>query len=104
LPADAHDTGPKKTSGFDLAFAARGARAAAQLPEAWVSSTPRVLPALSLYSPTAVQLPADAHDTEPKKTTGLAAAFAGRGARTPVAQVPEAWVSSSPCRWSALSV
>jgi hypothetical protein len=66
------------------------------VPEVWVSSSPWVLFEWSVYWPTAVQLPADAHDTDSTATNAYDAALAGRGACTPVAQVPEVSVSSSP--------
>ena len=70
---------------------------------AWLTSSPWVRPELSKYVPAAVQLPAETHDTENKKPLGFAAAFAGRGAWTPVAQVPDVWVSSTPGKPPELS-
>ena len=61
----------------------------------WVSSSPWVLPELSVWLPAAVQLPAEAHDTEPTPAPGFDPALAGRGASA-AAQVPAVWVSSSP--------
>jgi hypothetical protein len=53
-----------------------------------------------------VQFPAEAHDTEPqfsvpahpapRETLGCLPAFAGSGASTPVAHVPEVSLNSSP--------
>ena len=78
----------------------------AQVPEVWVSNSPWRLPELSVYSPTAVQLPAEEHDTDSKRvaTDGLVPALAGSGALMPVAQRPLVWVSNSPCCLPELSV
>ena len=46
--------------------------------------------------PAATQEDADAHATEPGKTAGSAAAFAGSGASAAVHDVPDP-VTSSPC-------
>lgn len=69
-----------------------------------VTSIPWRLPELSKSSPTAVQLPGNAHDTpdENRNGFGLVAAPAGRGARA-AAQLPEVWVSSTPWRLPELS-
>ena len=97
LPAEAHDTEVRLTAGLDPAFAGKGAWVpAAQVPPVWVSSSPWLLPELSQYLPTAVQLPAEAHDTEFRLMAWVDWAFLGRAAWVPVAQVPAVWVSSSP--------
>ena len=54
------------------------------VPELSVSSNPWSLPALSKESPTALQLPTEGHDTEPRPTPGFDLAFGGRLASTPV--------------------
>ena len=53
--------------------------------------------------PTAVQLPADAHDTDRRLYCGGEPAFAGRVASTPVAHAPAVSLNSSPCRLPELS-
>src|SRR2546430_2332734 len=55
--------------------------------------------------PTALQLPAEAHDTDlrPTGARGLDPAFAGRLASTPVAHVPAVSVSRTPCLLPELS-
>src|SRR3974390_764004 len=59
---------------------------------------------LGRYVPTAVQFPADGHETEVRLTCGPDAASAGRTASTPVAQCPAFSVSNSPCWAPAPSV
>src|SRR5262249_36557143 len=92
------------------AFAGRGASAPAdQLPAVSVSSSPCWLSALSVYAPTALQFPADAHETETTKPPPVPAALdgrasAGRAPPTPRDQLPAVSVSSSPCSLPALSV
>jgi hypothetical protein len=54
------------------------------------------LPELSVYLPTALQFPADAHDTELSTTLGLAPAPAGRVAATAVPHAPELSLTSKP--------
>jgi hypothetical protein len=66
------------------------------VPEVWVRSNPCPLPELSSYEPTAVQFPAEAHETELRATSGFVAAFAGSFASTPAAHVPPVSVSNRP--------
>src|SRR5437762_2441693 len=95
LPAEAHDTELRPTKGFDPAFAGRPASTpVAHVPAVSVSSNPRTLDELSLYEPTALQLPAEGHDTESRKGLGYDPPFAGMAASTPVAHVPAVSVSS----------
>src|SRR5207245_11628432 len=83
LPAEVHDA-ERPTSGFDPAFAGRTASTpAAHIPAVLVSSRPWVWPELSSYVPTALQLPADGHDSEYGKTWGAEPAFGGKIAAAP---------------------
>ncbi|TMM14641.1 MAG: hypothetical protein E6G00_00145 [Actinobacteria bacterium] len=66
------------------------------MPAVSVNSSPCLWLELSVYSPTALQLPAEAHETELMETRGSAPAFAGRLASTPAVHVPAVSVSSSP--------
>ncbi|TMM08239.1 MAG: hypothetical protein E6G00_12845 [Actinobacteria bacterium] len=92
------------TRGFDPAFAGGVASTPVDhVPAVSVNSRPCAWFELSTYWPTALQLPAEAHDTELRMTPGLDPAFAGRLASTPVDHVPAVSVSSSPCRWPELS-
>src|SRR5881227_2644395 len=52
----------------------------------------------------ALQLPAGAHETDGRMTFGFDPALAGSPASTAFAHVPAVSVSSSPCRWPALSM
>src|SRR5437763_1943832 len=98
LPAEAHDTDARLTAGLVPAFAGRLASTpVAHVPAVSVSSSPCAWPEPSLYVPTALQLPAEAHETDATLTAGLVPAFTGRLASTPVAHVPAVSVISSPC-------
>jgi hypothetical protein len=91
FPAEAHDTGPRETSGCIRAFAGHDASTpAAQMPDVSVNSSPCEWPELSVYSPTALQFPAEAHDTDSTPASGLVLAFAGSDASTPTAQFVDA--------------
>src|SRR3989442_449213 len=64
-PAGAHDSERRVARGFDPAFAGGVASApVAHVPALSVSSRPCAWFELSSYWATALQLPADAHDTE----------------------------------------
>jgi hypothetical protein len=91
--------------GLDPAFAGRAASTpVAHTPPVSDKSKPSVFPAVSVYQPTALQFPAEAHDTAGRLTFGLDPAFAGKIASTPCPQVPPVSVSRRPCWWPALSV
>ena len=55
-------------------------------PAVSLSSSPFCSSELSVYLPTAPQLPGEAHETERRETCGLEAALTGNGACTPVSQ------------------
>ena len=94
LPAEAQDSEAKLTFGFAAAPAGRGASTpGTQVPAVSVSNSPWESPEKSKVSPTAVQLPAEAHDTELRSAS---VEPPGRDAWTPGAQVPAVSVSSSP--------
>src|ERR1039458_1246702 len=81
---------------------------AAHVPDVSLNSSPwswrREPPEVSSYAPTAVQFPAETHDTESRKTFGFVPAFAGREASTPAAHLPDVSLNNSPCDWPKLSV
>src|SRR5947208_3135353 len=96
-PADAHDTEWRLTLGSVAAPAGRVASTpAVHVSALSVSSRPCWWPELSAYQPTALQLPADGHDTELRLTPGSVAAPAGRVASTPAAHTPPPSASSTP--------
>src|SRR5262252_8350097 len=63
LPADAHDTEPVP----DPEAVPGTAMAVPQVPLTWLTTNAAVLRELSRYCPPALQLPAEAHDTEVMK-------------------------------------
>src|SRR5438876_781088 len=86
VPVAADDARRWITSGGAPSFAGRLASTpVAHVPAVSLSSSPGWWFELSRYWPTAPQLPADAHDTELRKTAGFAPAFAGRLVSTPLA-------------------
>jgi hypothetical protein len=91
-PADGHDTELRATCGSEAGAGLLGSitSVAVHAPPDWLSSNPCVLllPVLSLYEPTAAQLPGDAHETELTMVPLKLAALPGVGAFTPVAQLP----------------
>src|ERR1700685_1073476 len=66
-------------------------------PECSLNNKPSGLFELSTYTPTAVQLPGEEHDTDDRLAFGLLAALAGRTASTPCRHTPPLSVNSSPC-------
>jgi hypothetical protein len=98
LPADAHDTELRTTAGLALAPTGRvAATAVPHVPELSLTSKPCAAPELSVYAPTALQFPADVHDTELGETIWLVLAFAGTVALTAAPHVPELSPTSKPC-------
>src|SRR5690349_4036408 len=93
LPAETHDTELTRACGGP---AGRDAwTPVAQVPAVSVSSSPCCFPELS-YRPTAVQLPAEAHDTDARETAGLEPG----SSTTPAGRTAPAAVNVSPPRRS----
>jgi hypothetical protein len=74
-----------------------------QVPAVWVTSSPSWLPALSVYEPMAVQLPAEGHETSFRKAKGAPAALPDSCNFCPGAQLPSVSVNSKPSLWTELS-
>jgi hypothetical protein len=73
-------------------------RPVAQAPEVSVSSSPSLVGVLSLYAPTAVQFPGEAHEIELSPACGFGVhASAGKDGSIPVAQVPPLSLTIKPC-------
>jgi hypothetical protein len=95
FPADAQET--ELSHAFESVTGGTASIPADQLPSVSVSNSPRKAPGAVVYDPTAVQFPAEAHETEPHCANCFEeAAFAGRAASTPADQLPAVSVSSSP--------
>jgi hypothetical protein len=105
LPAEAHETEPRLTTGRELlSLGSAALTAVPHDPLVSVVSRPCTVLELSVKSPTTVQLPTEEHETALRVTPGLAEALPGSDALTPWAQVPLVSVRSRPSVRFELSV
>ncbi len=95
MPADPHDTETIHAPPL-LRIAVPGtSMALRQVPFTWLTTNAWPLQELSTYCPPALQLPADAHDTEMTDASPCTLRAAVPGTSMAVRQVPFTWLSTN---------